>query len=87
MMDRDTWLERILAAVRVLGDASCQERVWVRGDGPEVDSSTEAIERLLDDYDLAGFLSVSRRDRWLSNDQLSAPQAFETTIWRDGDQR
>ena len=43
MMDRDTWLERILEAIGDLGDASYQERVWVRGEGPEVDSSIEAI--------------------------------------------
>jgi hypothetical protein len=88
-MDRDTWLERILEAIRDLGDASYQERVWVRGEGPEVDSSTEAISTLLDDYDLAAFLSESRRQRLLSNDQLSALQAFETAITdylaRDGD--
>jgi hypothetical protein len=79
-MDRETWLERILEAIRLLGDAAYQERVWVRGEGPEVDSSTEAISTLLDDYDLAGFLSVSRRKHWLSKNQLSALQAFETAI-------
>ena len=80
MMDRETWLERILEAIRDLGDASFQERVWVRGEGPEVDSSTEAIERLLDDYDLAGFLSAGRHKRWLSNERLASLQAFEAAI-------
>jgi hypothetical protein len=80
MMDKDSWLERILEAIRDLGDASYQERVWVRGAGPEADSSTEAISALLDDYDLAGFLSACRREHWLSNDQLSALQTFETRI-------
>ena len=37
MMDRDSWLERILEAIRDLGDASYQERVWVRGEGPGVE--------------------------------------------------
>jgi hypothetical protein len=80
MMDRDTWLERILEVMRALGDAPYQERVWVRGEGPEVDSSAEAISALLDDYDLAGLLSASRRKRWLSKDQLSTLQAFETAV-------
>jgi hypothetical protein len=48
-MDRETSLERILESIRVLGDAAYQECVWVRGEGPEVDSSTEAISALLDD--------------------------------------
>jgi hypothetical protein len=80
VMDRDTWLERIAEAIRVLGDGSYQERVWVRGEGPEVDSSTEAISALLDDYDLGGFLLASRRNGWLSKNQLSALQAFEAAI-------
>ena len=42
MMDRDTWLRRTLDAVRDLPDERYQERVWVRAQGPEVDSSTEA---------------------------------------------
>jgi hypothetical protein len=79
-MDRETWLERILETIRDLGDAAYQERVWVRGEGPEVDSSTEAISALLDDDDLDGFLSACRRQHWLSSGQLSALQAFETAI-------
>jgi hypothetical protein len=80
MMDKDSWLERILEAIRDLGDASYQERVWVRGEGPEVDSSTEAISALLDDYDLAGFLSAGGQKRWLSHDQLASLQAFEAAL-------
>jgi hypothetical protein len=80
VMDRDSWLERILEAIRDLGDASYQERVWVRGEGPGVDSSTEAIERLLDDYDLAGFLSAGSHKQRLSNDQLASLQVFEAAI-------
>ena len=89
MMDRKTWLERILGAVRDLSAADYQERVWVRGRGPEADSSTEAVCRLLDDYDLAGVLAESGKRRWLSNDQLAALRAFEAAmdnyLARDGD--
>ena len=80
MMDRKTWLERILGAIRDLSDADYQERVWVRGRGPEADSSTEAVCRLLDDYDLAGFLAEGGRQRWLSDDQLAALRAFEVAL-------
>ncbi len=54
--------------------------MWVRGEGPEVDSSTEAISALLDDYDLAGFLSAGRHKRWLSSHQLASLEAFEAAI-------
>jgi hypothetical protein len=82
VMDRDTWLERIAEAIRVLGDGSYQERVWVRGEGPEVDSSTEAISALLDDYDLGGFFLASRPE-WLA---LEEP-AFGASGFRGCDQR
>jgi hypothetical protein len=80
MMDRQTWLARILSAIRDFADADYQERVWARGDGPEVDSSTEAVCRLFDDYDLPGFLSEGRKKHWLSNEQLAALQAFERAV-------
>ena len=47
IMDRDKWLGCILDATRDLADERYQERVWVRGAGPEVDSSTEALVRLM----------------------------------------
>jgi hypothetical protein len=80
MMDRQTWLARILSAIRDFADADYQERVWVRGQGPEVDSSTEAVCRLLDDYDLPGFLSEGRKKHRLSNEQLAALRALEAAI-------
>ena len=52
----------------------------MRGRGPEADSSTEAVCRLLDDYDLAGFLAEGGRQRWLSDDQLAALRAFEVAL-------
>ena len=74
MMDRQTWLERILEATRDLADERYQERVWVRGAGPEVDSSTEALVRLMDDYDLAGFIAEAAP--WISTGPTrSAPRA------------
>jgi hypothetical protein len=83
MMDRETWLRRILEAIRDLADEGYQERVWVRGEGREVDSSTEAICRLVDDYDLAAFLAKAAENAWLSNDQLAALQRLDAALARD----
>ena len=80
MMVRDTWLAGILAAIRDLGDAAYQERVWVRAEGPEVDSSAEAICRLSDDLDLAGFLAQDRQRRWLPSDEHAALQTFAAAL-------
>jgi hypothetical protein len=82
MMDRETWLRRILEATRDLADERYQERVWVRGEGPEVDSSTEAVCRLVDDYDLATFLAEAARNAWISKDQIAALQRLDAALAR-----
>jgi hypothetical protein len=82
MMDRDTWLRRILDATRDLADERYQERVWVRAQGSEADSSTEALIRLLDDYELKAFIAVAADKGWVSNDQLAALQTLENALER-----
>jgi hypothetical protein len=82
MMDRDTWLSRILGAIRDLADEYYQERVWVRAQGPEVDSSTEALVRLLHDYELHAFIAEAGDKAWLSDDQLAALRALEHALER-----
>jgi hypothetical protein len=74
MMDRQTWLMRVLEATRDRADERYQERVWVRGEGPEVDSSAEAVCRLVDDYDLASFIAKAAEQGWtsMSNSRCSA---------------
>lgn len=80
MMDRETWLRRILEATRDLADEGYQQRVWVRGEGPEVDSSTEAVCRLLDDYDLSTFLDEAAKNAWVSKDQIAALQRLDLAL-------
>jgi hypothetical protein len=82
MMDRDTWLRRILDATRDLADERYQERVWVHAQGPEIDSSTEALIRLLDDYELKAFVAEAGDKAWVSNDQLAALRDLENALER-----
>jgi hypothetical protein len=82
MMDRETWLRRILDATRDLADEGYQQRVWVRGAGPEVDSSTEAICRLVDDCDLPSFLAEAAGKAWLSESQLTALERLDAALAR-----
>ena len=82
MMNRETWLRRILEATRDLADERYQQRVWVRGEGPEVDSSTEAVCRLVDDYDLATFLDEAAKNAWVSKDQIAALQRLDVALAR-----
>jgi len=81
-MDREAWLQRVLEATRDLADEHYQERVWVRGEGPEVDSSTEALSRLIDDYDLASFLAEAAEKGWISNEQLAALRRLHAMLAR-----
>jgi hypothetical protein len=82
MMDRETWLRRIIDAIRDLADERYQERVWVHGKGPEVDSSTEALIRLIDDYDLAAFIAEAEKRAWVSNAQLTALRNLDAALAR-----
>ena len=89
MMDCETWLRRILDAARDLADERYQERIWVHGKGSEVDSSTEALIRLIDDYDLAAFIAEAAKKAWISNAQLAALRRLDAALARysDGDQK
>jgi hypothetical protein len=71
MMDQDEWLQNILSVVQNFADAEYQERVWIRGEGPEVDSLVEAYCGIFDDYDLEGFIFHCVQNSWLSGDQLN----------------
>jgi hypothetical protein len=83
-MDPVMWRGKVLAAVRDLADAKYKERVWVRGEGPEVESPTEALCRLLDDYDFRGFLDRAAREGWLAERQLAALGALAAALEDDG---
>jgi hypothetical protein len=82
MMDRDTWLKGILGATRNLADERYQKRVWVRAQGSEVDSSTEALMRLLHDYELEAFIAEAAEKGWVSNDQLAALRTLGNALER-----
>lgn len=56
IIDKYKWLNGIQNAIREIANHEFQERVWVRGEGPEVSSFTEAICRLFDDYNFDDFL-------------------------------
>ncbi len=82
MMDPETWLRRIRDATRDVADEDYQERVWLRGEGPRSISSTEAVCRLVDDYDLPTFLAEAADTAWISNDQLTALGRLDAALTR-----
>jgi hypothetical protein len=80
MMDHETWRRNLMSVIRDLADSGYQERVWVRGAGPEVDSLSEAICRFFDDYDVDGFLAASARGAILSADQQASLKALRDAL-------
>ena len=71
MLTLDLWFANVLSAARVISDAEYQERVWVRGEGPEVDSITEIYCRLFDDFQFDEFLALCKLEALITEKQLA----------------
>jgi hypothetical protein len=80
MMDMATWRRKVLAVIKDLGDAEYQNRVWVQGAGPEVDSLSEAYCRLFDDNDFDRFISKCEKEGALSGNQLGALKSLRDSL-------
>jgi hypothetical protein len=72
MLTLDQWLNHLLIAIRKLSNTEYQERVWARGDGPEIDSIGEAYCHLFDDLEFHDFLSRCEETDFISAAQVTA---------------
>ena len=59
MIDKNEWLDRIEEFLEEISDVEFQERVWVRGEGPEVSSYSDLMCGLFDDFSFDAFLDES----------------------------
>jgi hypothetical protein len=59
-------LDRIIDDLKELRDIEFQERVWLRGEGPEVSDPVDATTRLFGDTLLAARLEANRADAVIS---------------------
>ena len=59
-MEIDEWLRKVLGVVADIGDREFQERVWIRGEGPEVSSFDEIMCTLFDDSQLDALIDECR---------------------------
>jgi len=69
MMDQRTWIDQLADVFSALSDRSFQERVWLRGEGPEVSSFDEEVCGL-QDKDLDGF--IERCSDWNLDPSLAS---------------
>ena len=64
-------LIQIEQCLKELADLKFQERVWVRGEGPEVSSYTEVVCQLFDDTALRDLLEA-KKEKPLLSDELDS---------------
>lgn len=55
-MQLEPWKQMVLDSLEELSDASFQDRAWIRRDGPEISSPSEAVNQLFDDSGLSDLL-------------------------------
>jgi hypothetical protein len=72
----------VLSAARDISDAEYQERVWVRGEGPEVNSIAETYCRLFDDFQFDEFLALFKMEELITEEQLTVLRNFRKQFSR-----
>ena len=70
---RKTILEGFLITVCIISDKSFQERIWIRGEGPEVDDFTETV---CDFFDLGECIFDRYEEYNLTEQQQEILEAF-----------
>jgi len=80
MMTLKQWREAVRDAIREFADESFQRRIWLRGEGPEIGSYSEAFNRLFDDADFERFLNLCAERNILSPNSLKQLQQFRHAV-------
>lgn len=80
MMEYQDWLNAIVAVLEELASQEFQERVWLRGEGPEVSSYEEAVNRFFDDYATNELIDVEWRQAGLTDDERKILATFRDTL-------
>lgn len=69
-MNSSIWIKNIYSIIKEISDKEFQERVWIKGLGPEVSSYTETMSRLYDDFKFDFFLESNLGFSVLLRNQL-----------------
>lgn len=81
-MENDIWLKKTAEVLREFSSREFQERVWLKGLGPEVSSYEEAMCRLFDDIGFSRLIDVEWRQVGLRESQVSALRDFRDKLLR-----
>ena len=83
MMNRETWLGAFSRPPAISPTSAISSASGCAARAPRSISSTEAVCRLVDDYDLATFLDEAAKNAWVSKDQIAALQRLDVALARD----
>ena len=79
-MENDLWLKKTAEVLREFSSREFQERVWLKGLGPEVSSYEEAMCKLFDDLGFSRLIDVEWRQAGLREDQVLALRTFREDL-------
>jgi hypothetical protein len=80
MMEYKQWLAAIAQVVNEFSSQEFQERVWLKGAGPEVSSYEEAACRFFDDYAANTLIDVEWRQAGLTESQRQKLAEFRDIL-------
>ena len=85
-MTYPVWVESVIGVVKDIQNVENQQRVWIRGEGPECSSFEEAMCNFFDDFDADGLLKHSPTESGLTELQYSKLKEFRNAIRSYSDQ-
>ena len=79
-MENVIWLQNMTCVIEEFSSAEFQDRVWLKGLGPEVSSYEEAMCRLFDDLGFSRLLDNEWRQVGLGETEISRLRSFRSTL-------
>jgi hypothetical protein len=80
MMEYDDWINSIVTVLEEFASQEFQKRVWLRGEGPEVSSYEEVVNRFFDDYAINELIDVEWRQAGLTEEVRKTLTTFRNTL-------
>jgi hypothetical protein len=80
MMKYQDWIAVVIKVLEEFSSQEFQERVWLKGEGPEVSSYEEAVNRFFDDYAADQLIDVQWRQAGLTKDKQKKLAAFRDAL-------
>lgn len=79
-MENLVWIRKIASVIREFSSKEYQDRVWVKGLGPEVSSYEEAMCKLFDDLGFSRLIDVEWRQVGLNESQIAELKKFREKL-------